>query len=470
MAILFLVAGFPQCTIGNYPHRISLTRLHPTLRYRVPHMISTAQKTSPVVEYCLYARKSSESDERQAMSIDSQVKEMGALAKKEGLKVKEIRQESCSAKTSGYRPIFNQLLSDLRNGIFNGILTWAPDRLSRNAGDLGMLVDLMDQEKLRQIRTFSQTFSNNPNEKFLLMILCSQAKLENDNRGINVKRGIRAKCEMGWRPGVAGLGYYNRAFGGIKDIVADPERAPLIKEMFERVANFGHSGRTLKVWLDEKGLTNRSGKKVTLSQIYLILKNPFYYGQFQYGETQYKGAHEPLISEELFKRVQKQLVVPRKAKWGSKGFAFKHVFKCATCGSNLVGEEKYKKLTTGLFRKHVYYHCPHPLYSECKEPYISEDEVIKQLVKLIDGLNSNDLKLGEKLEGSLLDYQKIIKEVTRQQESEIDETKVDFKSYAKYVLREGSNKDKQELTDSLKLPLYLQNRNLILRPHSIIQD
>ena len=71
------------------------------------------------------------------------------------------------------------------------------DRLSRNAGNLRMLVDLIDLEKLHQIKTFSQTFSNNPNEKFLLMILCSQAKLENDQKGINVKRGIREKCEMG---------------------------------------------------------------------------------------------------------------------------------------------------------------------------------------------------------------------------------------------------------------------------------
>lgn len=65
------------------------------------------------------------------------------------------------------------------------------------------------------------------------MILCSQAKLENDNRGVNVKRGIRAKCEMGWRPCMPPIGYYNRAFNGVKDIVEDPERAPFIKEMFE---------------------------------------------------------------------------------------------------------------------------------------------------------------------------------------------------------------------------------------------
>ena len=175
--------------------------------------------SSPPLTYCLYARKSTESDERQALSIDSQINEMKSLAKINNLEIVDIYKESHSAKASGLRPIYNKLLMDIHRGKFNGVLTWAPDRLSRNAGDLGILVDLMDQGKLLEVRTFSQTFANNPNEKFLLMILCSQAKLENDNRGINVKRGIRAKCEMGWRPGMPPLGYYNRAFNGIKDIM-----------------------------------------------------------------------------------------------------------------------------------------------------------------------------------------------------------------------------------------------------------
>ena len=90
------------------------------------------------------------------MSIDSQIKEMQAMADREGLNVIEIKQESFSAKESGHRPIFNELLHDLRNGKFEGVLTWAPDRLSRNAGDLGSLVDLMDLNKLQRIRTFGK--------------------------------------------------------------------------------------------------------------------------------------------------------------------------------------------------------------------------------------------------------------------------------------------------------------------------
>jgi DNA invertase Pin-like site-specific DNA recombinase len=96
------------------------------------------------IKYCLYARKSSEQDERQAMSIDSQLKEMADLALAKGLDVVKVKQESHTAKMSAQRPVFMEMLEEIRSGEYNGILTWAPDRLSRNAGDLGSLVDLTD--------------------------------------------------------------------------------------------------------------------------------------------------------------------------------------------------------------------------------------------------------------------------------------------------------------------------------------
>ncbi len=96
---------------------------------------------------------------------------MLATAQRDGLSIVDIYRESHSAKDCGQRPVFNQLLADIRSGKFNGILVWHPDRLSRNAGDLGAIVDLFDQKKLLEIKTHSQRFTNNPNEKFLLMIL-----------------------------------------------------------------------------------------------------------------------------------------------------------------------------------------------------------------------------------------------------------------------------------------------------------
>src|SRR3989344_9614613 len=106
------------------------------------------------LKYCLYARKSTEAEDKQALSIESQVKEMLAVAQKEGLCVGDTKRESHSSKDVGQRAIFNQMVAEIREGKYNGILTWAPDRLSRNAGDLGSIVDLMDQKLLLEIRTY----------------------------------------------------------------------------------------------------------------------------------------------------------------------------------------------------------------------------------------------------------------------------------------------------------------------------
>ncbi len=115
---------------------------------------------SPVkVKYCLYARKSTESEERQVLSIDSQVKEMLQLAEREDLEIVAMKRESHSAKETGQRPIFNEIVEEIKDEKYNGILTWAPDRISRNAGDLGKIVDLMDAGKLLEIRTYGQKFS-----------------------------------------------------------------------------------------------------------------------------------------------------------------------------------------------------------------------------------------------------------------------------------------------------------------------
>jgi DNA invertase Pin-like site-specific DNA recombinase len=415
--------------------------------------------TLPVISYCLYARKSTESDERQTMSIDSQIKEMQLIAQREGIIIKEIRLESHSAKQSGQRPVFNQLLFDIQDGVFEGILTWAPDRLSRNAGDLGRLVDLMDQGKLHQIKTYSQTFSNNPNEKFLLMILCSQAKLENDNRGINVKRGMRAKCEMGWRPGLPPIGYHNRMMNGIHDILIDPERAPYVKEMFERVAYHKQSGRVIKRWLDKSGHRTRLGKKLTLSQIYIMLRNTFYYGEFEYPAESgkwYTGKHESLISKELFDLTQKQIVSPRKAKWATKGFAFTRLFTCAGCGSLITAEEKFKNLVNGSCNRHVYYHCTRMIKYDCTQPYINEKELIKEIRDFIEQLPEEKLMVSEKLQGAFVDYQRFTRELYRLQNLE-GQPATDMKSYARFVLREGSNREKAELVRGLHMKLCLDS-------------
>ena len=419
------------------------------------------------IKYCLYARKSTESEERQVMSIDSQIKEILQVAERDGLEIVEIRRESHSAKNSSERPVFNSIVEDIRLGKFNGIMTWAPDRLSRNAGDLGSLVDLMDQKLLAEIRTHSQIFTNNPNEKFLLMILGSQAKLENDNRGINVRRGLRAKCEMGLRPGTAPTGYFNEKRMDRKcQVLLDSERAPIIKQMFEKVAYENWSGIKLYHWLRfEINFRTKTQHHLHLGNIYLILRNTFYYGVFEYPEKSgnwYQGKHEPIITKELYDKVQQQLKIDYTIKYGMKEFAFTKMITCGHCGSGITADDKFKKLKNGTTAKYVYYGCTRGRDQNCKGGYIREEELISQLGNIIDKADINELGIRHKFDEEVKRYNRFQKGVLRIKEGEKSNKDIDLKTYLKYILKDGSITEKREVLSCLKSRVVMTNKKLEL--------
>lgn len=420
------------------------------------------------MKYCLYARKSTESDERQALSIESQVKEMLQIAERENLEIVDIRREAKSAKDSDKRPVFKELIRDISNDRFNAILTWAPDRLSRNAGDLGSLVDLMDSKKLLGIRTYGQTFTNSPNEKFLLMILCSQAKLENDNRGVNVKRGLRARCEMGLWPTVPPTGYFkDKNLDHKGQCFIDPDRAPVIKQMFEKAAYEKWSGRKLYHWLkfDLNFKTLAGGKNLSLGNIYRILESPFYYGEFEYPRksgTWYKGKHKPIITKELFDLVQEQMKNSQLVRKENIEFAFTKIMKCGLCGSGITATEKFKKLKGGGHNRHVYYHCSKSRDKNCKNGYINETDLIKQLQKLTDKLDLKKSPMQNKIKSEIRRFKKFQSIVSGKNDN-IDVDDVDIKNYAKFLLKEGEIEEKRELLNCLNGEILLENKNIFIK-------
>ncbi len=349
------------------------------------------------IRYCIYARKSSEQDEKQAMSIESQFREMRKIQEAEDLDVVKIIEECKSAKTSFSRPGFTQLMAGLMDGEYEAILTWAVDRLSRNAGDLGMLVDLMDQEKLQVVRTHDRTFlGNNPNEKFLLMLLGSQAKLENENRGKNVQRGMRAACEQGRRPYATPLGYKLVPGEDIHEpnrAVIDEEKAPIVKEIFRLV---GEENKSIyHIWkdMDRLGKFSKHGKKLAKSRLQKMLADTFYYGEFEYPKKSgnwYKGIHEPLITKELYDKVQTNIAKrgPRepRRKWGEIPFKFNRIFKCGECGSGISGEiyrNRYNRL-------YLYYSC-NKYNSNCKQLSIRGKNLLAQIEKIAEQITDLDI-------------------------------------------------------------------------------
>jgi site-specific DNA recombinase len=418
------------------------------------------------VKYCLYARKSTEQEDKQVLSIDSQIREMEKMAATDGLEIVAMKKESHSAKEVGQRPVFNEIVDELKIGKYNGILTWAPDRIARNAGDLGRIVDLMDQKKLVEIRTYGQKFGNTPNEKFMLMILGSQAKLENDNKVINVKRGLRARCQMGLWPCTAPTGYLNSKNVDKKcHVEIDPLRAPLIKEIFEKVAYENYSGRRIYRWLMEAKFTTRTNKPLTLGNIYRILRLSFYYGVFEYpvgSGDWYNGKHTPIITKELFDAVQTKIQVEKKKAYGRE-FAFTRMLHCGHCGSGITAEEKIKELKDGGFNAHVYYRCTKLKDRDCPNESVKELILIDEMLPIIDKMSMDKSELKQKLQEEVARYalfQTGVLGVDLKQSKKHKD--ISIKTFAKHMLRHGTMLQKREVLSSIKSRILLKDKKLVM--------
>lgn len=430
--------------------------------------VGLAQEIEPAgIKYCLYARKSTEQEDKQALSIESQVREMLSLAERDGLEIVEIKRESHSSKEVGQRPVYNELISEIRQGKFNGILTWAPDRLSRNAGDLGAVVDLMDQQLLHEIRTFSQKFTNNPNEKFLLMILGSQAKLENDNKMVNVKRGLRARVEMGLWPSVAPTGYLNHPDRNRKcEVILDDYRADVIKQMYEKVAENGWSGRKLYHWLkDDIKFVTKNGKPLTLSNVYIILKSTFYYGEFEYPKGSgkwYTGKHQPIITKDLYNRVQAKLTADYTLRSQNKEFAFTRMITCGLCGSGVSADEKFKRQKNGNEHRYVYYGCTKFNDKRCPCGYIREEDLIEQLANILDTISLDEIGMKDKIKDELDRLNEFQESVLGEGATKTKVRDVDIRTYAKHILRKRPIDEKRALLSNLKSKLILKDKIIMI--------
>ncbi len=407
------------------------------------------KNTQPIpLRYCLYARKSSESDERQTASLGAQMAEMTKLAMKHNLEVVHVIEESKSAKQAENREGFTELLTGLMNDEWNAVLAWAPDRLSRNAGDLGRLVDLMDRGHLHEVRTFDQTFTNTPDEKFLLMLLGSQAKLENDYRGKNIMRGLVASCERGKRPGRQPLGFkmWRDPFNwkAPSKVQIDEERSSHIKKLFELVADEGHSGRDAAEVVYEMGLRSRTGKKVSLGSIYNILKDSFYYGEFEYPKGSgnwYKGENEPIITKKLYEKTQVALGLNKsREKCHSVSYILKRV-KCGKCGSKITRTTTQKP--NG--KQHTYFVCQQSRAGNCKEKYVNEETFWSQIARLIEA--SEKPKILQK---------RIKREVEKIQHF----TTINEEQYIAYLLKNGNRFDRYQLMQVLPETLKIIARQL----------
>jgi len=324
-------------------------------------------------KYFLYARKSTEDEERQVMSIEAQLVELAEYAKRENLEVIEKFVESKSAKKPG-REVFNEMVAKINESKEPlGLLAWHPDRLARNSVDGGQIIYLIDTGKLVSLRFPTFWFEPTPQGLFMLQVAFGKSKYYSDNLSENVKRGIRQKLRRGEWPGLAPLGYVNNP--KTRNIDPDAVKARVIKKAFEEFAQGKHTleslGDRLKFW----GVVSKNGTKLCKATLQRILINPVYIGVIVHNNESYEGEFKPIVSRATFEAVQRVLkdrAKPRKSK-KSHNFPFVGLLRCGECGAAITAQ--YAHGNGGTYR---YYRCTKRL-GPCSQRYLREDLLVDQL-------------------------------------------------------------------------------------------
>jgi site-specific DNA recombinase len=152
------------------------------------------------LKYVLYARKSTDDPQRQVRSIEDQISECQQLARRLGIKIVETIEEKKSAKKPNQRPLFTQMLKDIRYGKYDGIVAWNPDRLARNMKEGGEVIDMIDDDFIKDMKFVTHHFSKDANGKMLLGMAFVLSKQYSDNLSQNVTRGVRKNFEEGKTP------------------------------------------------------------------------------------------------------------------------------------------------------------------------------------------------------------------------------------------------------------------------------
>lgn len=279
-----------------------------------------------MLEYFIYCRKSSDAEDRQVLSIESQLKELRDYANNESLEVAKECTESKTAKEPG-RPIFNQMLIELEQGKAKGIIAWHPDRLARNSVDGGKIIYHIDQKIITDLKFPTYLYDDSPHGKFNLSLAFSFSKLYVDNLSQNVKRGIREKIRRGEFPGVAVRGYINNL--RTHTIERDPLLFNPVKEMLKAYAEGNIELPEMREKLYQAGAKSQSGNPLSFSTIKRMLTNPFYYGVFRLKDELYSGSHPGMITKETFDKIQVRLKAKnRKVNWsGGNGVVSRHSTK-----------------------------------------------------------------------------------------------------------------------------------------------
>ena len=380
----------------------------------------------------MYVRKSSEDAEAQAKSLPDQIAACREYARAKGLLVVgDPIQESKSAKKSGNRPLFSQMLRDLEKGVYDGILAWHPDRLSRNSLEAGMVVDMVDNDVIKDLKFPTFEFTNDSSGKLTLNMMFALSKQYSEHLSESVQRGVDSNFVQGKSNGVAKWGYRRDEVTGLYE---PDENFPYIRKGWEMLLAGATRNEIIDYWKahDIHRMTKLTRKnkhprrmEVSMHMTTTMFHDPFYYGVLvQAGQAvdlrQINPNFKPMVSEEEYNQAQemsqdrsRRRIVFYDEKQPEKLFLpFRHMIICKECGSKmLISRSRGSK---GTYYLNAYCQC-----KTCtrKPRGVRIGEILDQVYETLD-----------KIEFTEEDYNKFVKSMREYVDTKLDELIVEKRS------------------------------------------
>lgn len=337
----------------------------------------------------LFCRVSSKEQEEMGYSLPSQQKLLSEYASRKGYQVAKVFLVSESASGKTERQEFNKMLTFVDKKHIKIIVCEKVDRLTRNLRDIVAIYNWLENDSERQIHFVKDSLilhkESRSQEKLNLDMRVVFAKNYTDNLSEEVKKGQKEKLEQGWLPSKPKLGYKNLDVNGHKIHVIDESKASLLRKAFEIYATGTHSVERLSNYLYKEGLRTHQGNKLVISRLHAILSDPYYISLIVWNGKEYPAKHEPLISKELFQKVQYRLRSKTTMKYQKHFFLFRALLRCGECGGTITWERQ-----KGI----AYGHCTR--YKPCSQKkWTKEDDLDNQILFSLELLQIRNERIRE---------------------------------------------------------------------------
>src|SRR6202049_4687724 len=273
---------------------------------------------TPVRRCAIYTRKSSEEGlEQDFNSLHAQREACEAFIKSqagEGWRlIKTAYDDGGLSGGTMERPALQHLLANIRQGLVDVVVVYKVDRLTRSLADFARMVELFDNQSVSFVAVTQQFNTTTSMGRLTLNVLLSFAQFEREVIGESIRDKVAGSKRKGiWMGGTLPMGYEVRK----RKLVANQDEARTLREIFERYLELG-SVRELKNDLDQRGIVSavklsrkgkqRGGKPFSRGALYCLLANRIYRGEIRHKQQSHPGLHEPIISRELWERVQAKL-------------------------------------------------------------------------------------------------------------------------------------------------------------------